>query len=344
MATAKKQPSGQWKCRVYSHTDKEGKKHYRAFTASTKQEAEQMAARFSGTADRERRVDYTVMEAIKGYIHAKEGVLSPSTIFGYQSLLQYYETIGSRKLSKINSADVQLWVSELSKKLSPKSVSNIYGLLSATVALYAPEKTFRVKLPQKQKRRPVSASDAQVAALFAAASPTLKKAIGLAAYTSMRRGEICALTYGDIQGNTAHVHADMVKSTKGWRIKQTPKNMESDRFVNLPETVIKLIGAGKPDERVVPVTPDTITECFCRLRDKMGIQIRFHDLRHYFASIAAVIGVPTLYTEGFSGWAPGSGTCQRIYQNEIVGEKEKYAAMMTDYFDSVLKSMTQSMT
>ena len=60
MATAKKTPSGMWKCRVYSHTTPDGKKHYRAFMGGTKQEAEQKAARFSGTADRFARCDLTV--------------------------------------------------------------------------------------------------------------------------------------------------------------------------------------------------------------------------------------------------------------------------------------------
>ncbi len=46
MPKATKQPSGNWKVRAYDYTDSEGKKHMRSFTASTKKEAEYMAAQF----------------------------------------------------------------------------------------------------------------------------------------------------------------------------------------------------------------------------------------------------------------------------------------------------------
>ena len=47
MAKAKKLPSGNWRIRVYSHTDDTGKKHYESFTAPTKQQAEMMGAKFA---------------------------------------------------------------------------------------------------------------------------------------------------------------------------------------------------------------------------------------------------------------------------------------------------------
>ena len=54
MATAKKQKSGSWRVRIYSFTDQDGKKHYESFTASTKQEAEMMAAKYQHSADKKR--------------------------------------------------------------------------------------------------------------------------------------------------------------------------------------------------------------------------------------------------------------------------------------------------
>ena len=44
MATAKKLPSGSWRILVYSHTDQDGKRRYKSFTAPTKKEAEFLAA------------------------------------------------------------------------------------------------------------------------------------------------------------------------------------------------------------------------------------------------------------------------------------------------------------
>ena len=47
MPKAKKLPSGSWRCRVYSYTDADGKKHQESFTAPTKAEAEMMAAEYA---------------------------------------------------------------------------------------------------------------------------------------------------------------------------------------------------------------------------------------------------------------------------------------------------------
>ena len=340
MPTAKKTSSGMWRVRAYSHTDAEGKKHYRSFSAPTKQEAEQAAAKWSGSADRVERCDLTVADAIDGYIRAKTGVLSQSTLRGYVALQnRYYAPIASRKIRRLSSADVQTFVSDLAAQVSPKTVSNIYGLLNASVALYAPEISWRIKLPTKQKKRHTSANSDQIRRLYESAPPNLQKAIALSAFTSMRRGEICALTYGDIDGNIAHVHADLVRGVRGWYLKETPKTSDSDRFVRLPVAVVDLIGQGDPSDRVVPITPDTITECFGRLRDNLGIPIRFHDLRHYFASIAAVLGIPDTYTESMGGWRPGSHVMKSVYQNIITSEADKFASAMSDHFDTLLKKV-----
>lgn len=39
MATAKKLPSGSWRCLVYTGTDINGRRKYKSFTAGTKREA-----------------------------------------------------------------------------------------------------------------------------------------------------------------------------------------------------------------------------------------------------------------------------------------------------------------
>lgn len=338
MATAKKTPSGMWKVRVYSHTTPDGKKHYRAFTAPTKQEAEQEAARFSGSADRAARSDLTVAEAIDGYIRTKEGVLSPATVRGYRSMERvYFDQIATRKITRLKSADVQMWISSIAGSVSAKTVSNVYGLFTAALAFYQPDITFRgIKLPQKARRRVTAPSDEQVTALYRAASPNLKKAIALEAFASMRRSEACALLYGDITDGVAHVHQVIVKGTHGWVTKGIPKTSESDRYVRIPDQVLKLIGSGDPEERVVPVTPDTITELFCRLRDSLGLSIRYHDLRHYYASIAAVLQIPSTYVESFGGWRPGSKVMRETYQNTIRPVADQYAQKLVDHFDQVI--------
>lgn len=336
MATAKKQPSGNYKVRVYSHTDENGKQHYKSFTAPTKPEAEQMAAAFSGNADRVQRADLTVYEAIDGFITAKEGVLSPSTVLNYRRMQKnVFGPIASRKIRKLTTAEIQGFVSDLSKKHSPKYVRNIYGLLSASLTLYMPEKVFRIKLPTKQKKRVTMNSSGVIVDLFNLASVRLKICIGLAAFSSLRRGEICALKYKDISGNMIHVHADMIEGPDGWTYKETPKTSDSDRFVQIPEAIVELIGSGDPEEFIVGWLPSTVTKEFIILRNSLNLTIKFHDLRSYYASIGATM-IPDVYLASFGGWSKSSKVMKDVYQKEIADLSKMYADKLTGFFDVLL--------
>lgn len=346
MPTAKKTPSGMWKCRVYSHTTPDGKKHYRAFMGSTKQDAEQKAARFSGTADRFARCDLTVAEAVAGYIAAKERVLSPSTVYAYRVMERNcFGAIGREKINHLTSAKVQRWISDLTAEKSPKYVRNIYTLLTSSVALYEPEITFRITLPAKQKKRSYAPSDAQIAMLYNAAPEWLKICIALAAFGSMRRGEIRALKYGDIEGRIIHVHADMVRGStkdKPWVYKEIPKTQDSFRDVLVPQEVIDLIGTGDPNAFIIPDgTPNRITDTFMHLRDSLELpDIRFHDLRKYYASVSAALGIPQNYTERAGGWHSGSPVMREIYQKPIIEYEQAYAGQIASHFAGIMESMT----
>lgn len=339
MAKAKKLKSGSWNIMVYSHTDSAGKRHYESFTAASKTEVELKAAEFKASKKRRVRHDLTVAEALNGYITSKDGVLSPSTIRGYRRMERCnYEPISKKFVNRLTSEDLQLFVSELSRDHSPKTVANVYALLSASLSMYAPDLNFKVTLPAKKKQLRVSPSDDDVSRLFSAADDKLKICIALAAFGSLRRGEACALKYNDIQGDSVYVHADLVQDASGeWIYKDMPKNAESVRIVNLPHEVIELLGNGDPDEFIVKYAlPNTVSNRFKTLRNKLGINIRYHDLRHYFASIGAVLNIPDTYLSGFGGWRQDSPIMKNVYQNKIVPISEVYAQKMTSHFSSVI--------
>ena len=172
MAKAKKLPSGSWRCLVYSHSvpvldqkgmpvlDEKGKpkekRIYESFTSDApnpagRRDVELRAAEFaankipiSGTHS------YTVGEAIEQYLQVKGAVLSPSTFRLYKSYQKnYFSFFESTKLRDLKNEDVQLWISQLSPNHAPKTVRNIYGLLTAVVDMYAPHIRLKVKLPEE---------------------------------------------------------------------------------------------------------------------------------------------------------------------------------------------------
>ena len=336
MPTAKKQKSGNWRCRVYSYTDLDGKKHYESFTARTKREAERDALQFLSDQKTRRAEDISVADAIDRYITSKTGVLSPATIHGYRAMQRVnYKEIGKRSIYNLNTEDMQIFISGRVKSgLSAKSVKNVYGLLYASIGMFRPDVVFRVSLPKIVYERKSAPSNEDIQTLFSQANGHLKLCIALAAFGSLRRGEICALQYGDIHGNTVYVHADMViHEGGGFEYKEIPKTSDSVRFVSMPPEVLKLVGNGHKTDFIIPMTPSAVSCAFRKLRDRLGIKIRFHDLRHYYASVGAVLGVPDTYLSEFGGWRRGSSVLKQVYQNTFSQASHDFSQKMVDYFE-----------
>lgn len=332
---AKRLPSGSYNVTVYSHTEN-GKRKYISVTAPTKALAELRASELKATKKRRMRSNITVLDAVNGYISAKEGVLSPSTIRGYVRMRDHnIEEIAQKRVNNLTSEDLQIFVSNLSSELSPKTVRNVYGLVSASLALYAPDMSFRVTLPAKQIKRPVSPSDDDIRALYKSAYPTLRICIGLA-MCGLRRGEICAVRYEDIDGTMLHVHADMVKDQHGnWLYKDRTKTPDGDRYVQLPQFVLDDIGTGTG--YVADIQPDTLSKQFIKYRDRLGINIRLHDIRHYFASSAALI-MPDTYLADMGGWSRSGAapTMKSVYKNNIKSMSEHYQKKYAKKLDKVI--------
>ena len=339
MPTAKKLPSGSYRVRIYSHTDPSGKQIYQSFTAPTKEQAELHALEWKNKHDRHQITALTVYEAVEGYINAKEGVLSPSTIRGYVKILKNnYTPIGNVRIDKLTSETLQIFISDLSKEKSPKTVRNIYGLLVAAIGLYLPDRVFRITLPQKSIKKEFSPSNEDVSALYESASPELKKCIALAAFGSLRRGEICALTFSDLNGNTLSITKDMIQGKDNkWVVKDIPKTAASVREVRLPQKVVDLLGSGEPNEKIIKYkNPGSITQCFTKLRDRMGVNIHFHQLRKFYASIGAVLGIPDTFLSDFGGWSKSSKVMKDVYQHKIVSMSDLYANKLSDYFNEII--------
>ena len=110
MATAKKLPSGSWRCQVYDYTDANGKRHYKSFTsynptAKGKREAKRMAA---------------------DYAYEKENRSHCSMTFG-------------EAIEEITQERIQELINAKPKDRSPKTVRNIHGIISSGLKIYRPE-------------------------------------------------------------------------------------------------------------------------------------------------------------------------------------------------------------
>lgn len=333
MAKAKKLPSGSWRVRVYSHTGPDGVKHYESFTADTKKDAELAAAQFAAAKDKKSRPqNMTVDEAIDRYITLKEGVLSPTTVRTYRSCQRTHcEAIKHISIRDITNADLQAWVSDLAKKLSPKTIRNSYGLIVAVIDMFNPDMRIKVQLPQKKQTDFYTPSDEDVKHLLEQVRGTeLELAIYLAAFGTLRRGEICALTDKDVHDGYITVNKDTVRDINNNWVVKPPKTDTSNRNVPLPAFVMQRLQG--IEGNIVKMHPDALTEAFRRaVRRSGGPVFRLHDLRHYSASILHAIGVPDQYIMARGGWATDN-VMKTVYRNTIDEETARQNKKILDHF------------
>lgn len=316
MATAKKTPAGNYRCLVFAgYVIKDGKRKrkYESFTAPTKREAEAMAARWANSRT-ERPSDMTVLQAVTQYIASRENVLSPSTIRGYNACIGRFCAISDKRIRSLTNADVQLWVSGLASTLSPKSVSNTYGLFTAAINFLSPETSFNVKLPSKIKTDYYIPPDEDVKKLLSVIDGELLIAVMLARYYSLRRSEICALRSDDLCGDVLTIRRAVVHNKEsGWVTKDIPKTYDSYRYVIIAEPLLNALNQIRGS--YITCNPDALMSRFRRAMKRSRIkQFKFHALRHMFATSAALMGVPDFLAAKMGGWSQSSKVLKNVYQ------------------------------
>lgn len=345
MPTARKLPSGSWRCQVFSHweytaTDDgriEKKRVYRSFTCDTpgprgKREAERMAAEFAVDKELAKHCTLTLGECLDRYIDGRSRVLSPNTIREYRRARKaVLPELMDKRLDKITQEDVQLAINDACLNHAPKTVRNMHGLISAVMAAYRPDFALHTVLPKKTRPNLYTPSDEDVRLLLEAVKDTeMEIPVLLAAFGPMRRGEICALDSKHIKGNVVHVEWSMAKNEDHeWVIKR-PKSYAGDRFIMFPDFVIEKI-KGK-EGRIVELNPDQVSNRFVRIMRDLDIpHFRFHDLRHYCASIQHALGIPDAYIMQRGGWG-SDAVLKEVYRHAMDEKTAEMNAVANAHF------------
>lgn len=334
MPTAKKTEYGTWKVRVYSHTDEQGKQHYKSFTAKTKKDAELKALQYSY---KEEEKLLTFEQRMNIYLKNKSNVLSPSTYRSYSSmsktLLKNYPRFC--KKTNIEQKDVQALINDLALTRKPKSVKNYNAFISVVLG---DSSHFKITLPQTIKNQYKIPTQAEFKTLLETVKGTeLEIPVLLGSFCMMRRSEICALTINDIDGDVIHVRSGMVRGTNGY-VKKTTKTVSSDRYIQAPQIVIDKI---KKQGYVTTLTPAAISDAFRRVADKIGLDgMVFHGLRHFGASYRhSVLNIPTAHIQKDGGWS-NAHTLEQIYRHALSDEHKRYSEETNKAFTDIYNQKT----
>lgn len=343
MPKAKKLPSGNWRCQAYSHTDRDGKRHYVSFTAPTKKEAEYKAAEFAldrKTASNTR--DWTVGDAVDHYIELRRPVLSPTTIRSYESYRTHaFPALMDVPLIRVDSLTLQTAINDEVVRepgrgsrgtVSPKSIKNSYCLISAALKTYLPDKTFRVSLP-KSPRRIKRALPSPEAIYQAVKDTDIELPVLLAMWLSFTMSEIRGLTKSkSIDGEYITIREVLVVGKDGDIRKEMAKEETRNRRHRMPGRIKELVEAVEGDV-LVPMTPSVLLKEFKRRMEAADIPvITFHDLRHINASVMAMLRIPDVYAQERGGWKTDH-VMKSVYTEVFSAERIRVDDLIDGYFE-----------
>lgn len=342
-------PSGSVRARVYvGFIDKKSKYEY--FTAPTQEQAAMLAYEFLIELRRQKKYNQlpidermTVGDAIDQHIADIADTLSPTTVRRYmKDREKFFPSIMDLPLGELNQPEINRAVSHDSRKYAAKSIHCAHGLLSSALSTYYPDFRLKTNLPQIEEADFVIPEDEDIALLLSRIKGTwMECAVLLGACCGLRRSEICGLKYTDIdeKKSTLTVRRAIVKDKDGkWIVREKTKTTKSKRTIEVSAAIIGRLFALRSDkEFVVPVVPDTLSKSFIDLRDDLHLECRFHDLRHYNASIMLALGIPDKYAMERMGYATPA-TLRKVYQHTMKGKRKQVSDQVNHHMDGFLST------
>lgn len=341
MATAKKLPSGSWRIRVYTGKDDNGKEHYKSFTARTKKEAEYQAAEFLISKKQfDLNEDILFNDAFFNMIALKKPTISPSTYRNYMQVYNgsYFDLIKNTPIDKLTDQKVQQLVNHwIDNDLSPKTIQNLHSIFLSTIKTVDKRLVFDTRLPKKYKTDIYIPTTDEVHLLVKGSAGTLLELpILLAAYMGLRRSEIVALEWSCInfRNKKLTIKKAAVLNIDNTEITKKPKSIAGQRTIDIPTIVLDALMQHKNDDpvRVVPLTGAAIFNRFRKLQKKLNMtEFRFHDLRHYNASVMLALGIPDKYAMERIGHA-SNAILKNVYQHTMQEKQSEFSTILDDFF------------
>ena len=311
-----------------------------SFTADTKRGAELLAAQW--LADRtERPADMTVYDAISAYIDSKNNTLSPSTVRGYRiAQRNAYENIKNKKIGQLTAADLQSWANSNAAKYSAKSIKNQIGLLSAVLKQQKIKIDLDGVLLKSKTKTPYNVpSESELSEIITALrGKKCEIPVLIAIMCGCRQSEILALRWEDYDGAALSIHAAIVPNEHGQLVrKEQPKSYAGNRTLQVSDTLRHVLDTADHDrEYISPYrTPSGALKAFQTLCAELGLpRYKMHELRHAYASIMLLRGVPDKYAMELLGQSTPN-MIKNVYQHTFDSEQKKAAAKINRVFDEL---------
>jgi integrase len=358
--------TGKWKLRVYAGRDSRNRPAYvsRNFNG-TRRQAESALIKLVADLERRKATNHarSVRDLLAGWLADIEPGRSPSTMREHRRCVEknILPAIGSVRLDRLTARHLdELYGSMLARGLAPASVRRHHSILSAALHRavtwgWLGSNPAHGASPPGIPRSPATAPSTEtVQKLVVAAQqtdPVLATAIVLAAVTGVRRGELCALRWSDVDWTrrTLTIARSLTviqrESTEG------PTKTHQRRDIAVDDALAAFIAQRQVDQQdhaeevgaelvrdpyllsraatgATPCLPDGLTQGYSRLAAKLGQGGHFHQLRHYAATTSIASGVDVRAVAGRLGHADPATTL-RIYAHAVEARDRQLGRLLS---------------
>jgi integrase len=256
---------------------------------------------------------------LNGYVKTN---CSPRTLEGYQSIIERHliPALGQVQLKQLNPQAIQSYYGRACESLSARSVHHQHRVLSQALK-YAVRQGYLghnpcelVDAPSPRKKTMQTLNPSEVEALLDTAQDSYYyPIIYTAVSTGLRQAELLGLRWRDMDLDMLSISVTQVLYKRGGICEfKPPKTEHSRRRVSMTPKLASFLRDYRLDREILfrelgrsitlddlifadiegrPIDPGVLSHNFNRLVKRTGLEgVRFHDLRHTFASIMLLAG------------------------------------------------------
>ncbi len=312
----------------------------------------------------------TLAEWLDRWLEQMAFTIRPSTLDRYRSDMEHHVKpyLGHKKLTQITASDLLELYHTLQARgrisprpgqspgLSPATVHGIHTTLHQALQAAVDQGSIpdnpakQVEAPKILRKAMNILTEEQLEVFLAATDrdPVWQDFFYTELTTGLRLGEICGLMWSDFDGQkgTIRVSRTLRKENGGRLVAGDTKTYAGTRTILLPTSTAERLRLRKkasyspwifhdPLRPEAPLNPGTAYRQLKKILQETGLpELRFHDLRHTFATHALASGVDAKTLSGILGHTKASFTLDTY--THTTGDMQKRAAeivgcFLTDY-------------
>ncbi len=369
----RKREDGRWEGRIVIGHKENGDPIFRYIYADTQKELtaklRQNITAYQGV-DLTEECRMTLSEWLGRWLEQMASVLRPSTLEHYRRDMEHHVTpyLGQKKLTQITVSDLRKLYDDLKKQgrvhprpgqsrgLSTTTVHGIHTTLHHVLKSAVDQRLLphnpadHVEPPKVAHKSMTILNEEQLDTFLAAVEqdPIWADFFYTELTTGLRLGEICGLMWSDFDAKkgTLNVNRTLHKEKGGRLVTGDTKTYAGTRTIVLPDSTAELLRCRKKNSYSVWIFPNPLkpeapmnpSTAYHQLKKALSENdlpgLRFHDLRHTFATHALANGVDAKTLSGILGHTKASFTVD-TYTHTTTDMHKKAAEIvggfLTDY-------------